>query len=320
MGMQEVDEASTFIKEHGHKDAEIIWGAAINPDFEDQMMITVIATGFNENEEAAEKKFVAGIPAMPFDALAETKDNSNSQNDESNPESEIIFEENSKVITDHKLLTGNYDYTSQNIKDDVNIDEPSETKNTDSDEIIQLGEDRVIKPSDSEVFTSQLSDDHAKIEELDAEKATEKNSESSNNTGIQMNQKNLEKSDDSETKTTVEDKIDHMDANSNVENNSTFEDFTLDMTSDNLIDAENYSIHDSALESKGINDETFTENDNNLSYSSLISEKDSEPDTSDVETSPLIPEWANQTDNPAFFQNLDIPTFLRKLGSNRPRQ
>ena len=44
MGMQEVDEASTFIKEHGNKDAEIIWGAAINPDFEDQMMITVIAT------------------------------------------------------------------------------------------------------------------------------------------------------------------------------------------------------------------------------------------------------------------------------------
>ncbi|HJL93635.1 MAG TPA: cell division protein FtsZ, partial [SAR324 cluster bacterium] len=50
MGMQEVDEASTFIKEHGHKDAEIIWGAAINPDFDDQMMITVIATGFEKQD------------------------------------------------------------------------------------------------------------------------------------------------------------------------------------------------------------------------------------------------------------------------------
>ena len=90
MGMQEVDEASTFIKEHGHKNAEIIWGAAINPDFEDQMMITVIATGFDENDEAAEKKSVASIPAMPFDALAETKDNSDSENDESNPESEYV--------------------------------------------------------------------------------------------------------------------------------------------------------------------------------------------------------------------------------------
>ena len=51
MGMQEVDEASTFIKEHGHKDAEIIWGAAINPEFDDQMMITVIATGFEKQDE-----------------------------------------------------------------------------------------------------------------------------------------------------------------------------------------------------------------------------------------------------------------------------
>jgi Cell division GTPase len=84
MGMQEVDDASTFIKEHGHKDAEIIWGAAINPDFEDQMMITVIATGFEDNDELDEKKSLANIPAMPFDALAVTKD-------ASNHESEIIM-------------------------------------------------------------------------------------------------------------------------------------------------------------------------------------------------------------------------------------
>ena len=73
MGMQEVDEASTFIKEHGHKDAEIIWGAAINPDFEDQMMITVIATGFDDIEEDSVKISVPALPAMPFDKLADSK-------------------------------------------------------------------------------------------------------------------------------------------------------------------------------------------------------------------------------------------------------
>jgi hypothetical protein len=59
---------------------------------------------------------------------------------------------------------------------------------------------------------------------------------------------------------------------------------------------------------------------NSLSYPDLLSEKENETETSEVETSPLIPEWANQIDNPAFFQNLDIPTFLRRRGSNRPRQ
>jgi len=34
----------------------------------------------------------------------------------------------------------------------------------------------------------------------------------------------------------------------------------------------------------------------------------------------LIPDWAKQTENPAFYHNLDIPTFLRRRGSNRPRQ
>ena len=300
MGMQEVDEASTFIKEHGHKDAEIIWGAAINPDFEDQMMITVIATGFDENDEAAEKKSVASIPAMPFDALAETKDKS-------------------EVVTDPNLVVDNYDYTSQNTEDEGNIHEPDETESTDSDEIIQPGENREFILSDNEGVSSQLSDDQAEKEEIDAEEASEMKSESSENTITQMNQQNMENSDSSEIETSLDDNIDHEDSNSNLENNSTFEDLPLDMTSTNLIDAETYSIHDSALESADLNGKTIP-GANSLSYPDLLSEKDSETEASEVETSPLIPEWANQTDNPAFFQNLDIPTFLRRRGSSRPRQ
>tara|TARA_B100001245_G_scaffold22098_1_gene14512 strand:+ start:220 stop:1941 length:1722 start_codon:yes stop_codon:yes gene_type:complete len=300
MGMQEVDEASTFIKEHGHKDAEIIWGAAINPDFEDQMMITVIATGFDENDEAAEKKSTASIPAMPFDALAETKDKS-------------------EVVTDPNLVVDNYDYTSQNTEDEGNIHEPDETESTDSDEIIQPGENREFILSDNEGVSSQLSDDQAEKEEIDAEEASEMKSESSENTITQMNQQNMENSDSSEIETSLDDNIDHEDSNSNLENNSTFEDLPLDMTSTNLIDAETYSIHDSALESANLNGKTIP-GANSLSYPDLLSEKDSETEASEVENSPLIPEWANQTDNPAFFQNLDIPTFLRRRGSSRPRQ
>jgi len=100
MGMQEVEEASTFIKEHGHKDAEIIWGAAINPDFEDQMMITVIATGFDE-QEVTEKISVPVLPAMPFDALAVTNKHSLISTDtdekEFNSEVELNLEKNDSI-------------------------------------------------------------------------------------------------------------------------------------------------------------------------------------------------------------------------------
>ena len=144
-------------------------------------------------------------------------------------------------------------------------------------------------------------------------------SESSENTITQMNQQNMENSDSSEIETSLDDNIDHEDSNSNLENNSTFEDLPLDMTSTNLIDAETYSIHGSALESADLNGKTIP-GAKSLSYPDLLSEKDSETEASEVESSPLIPEWANQTDNPAFFQNLDIPTFLRRRGSSRPRQ
>ena len=320
MGMQEVDEASTFIKEHGHKDAEIIWGAAINPDFEDQMMITVIATGFHENGEIVDKKSIASIPAMPFNALAETKNESNSQNAESNLESGIIFEEKSEIVTNPNLSPEKHDYSSQNTEEERNIHEPNELKNADTDELTNNEEDKVIKLSDCEEASSKLSDDHNKSDEIEAEEKQEMNSNSSENISIQMNKQDLEKPDYSEIETSLEDKIDNEDSNLNLENNTEFEEFSIDMTSAKLIDAENYSIHDSALESEDINGDTITSDDNAISYPNLISEKDREVDDSEVETSPLIPEWANQTDNPAFFQNLDIPTFLRKLGSSRPRQ
>ena len=85
------------------------------------------------------------------------------------------------------------------------------------------------------------------------------------------------------------------------------------------IDAETYSIHGLAGETTKLNGKETTES-NSFSYSKIDPENKSEAEKSTVETSPLIPEWANQTENPAFFQNLDIPTFLRRRGSNRPRQ
>lgn len=46
--MSEVDEAAKIISESAAADANIIFGAAINPKLQDQMRITVIATGFDE--------------------------------------------------------------------------------------------------------------------------------------------------------------------------------------------------------------------------------------------------------------------------------
>mgnify|MGYP000210630408 CR=1 FL=1 len=55
MTLHEVHEASSFIEEQGHEDAVIIWGASINPGLGDEILITVIATGFDNQPSVSTK-------------------------------------------------------------------------------------------------------------------------------------------------------------------------------------------------------------------------------------------------------------------------
>jgi cell division protein FtsZ len=48
----EVNEAATFIQEEAHEDAEIIFGAAVDENLEDTIIVSIVATGFGENKEA----------------------------------------------------------------------------------------------------------------------------------------------------------------------------------------------------------------------------------------------------------------------------
>ena len=49
IGLDEIDVASTMIHNAAHPDATIIWGAAFDDNMKDQMSVTVIATGFEDN-------------------------------------------------------------------------------------------------------------------------------------------------------------------------------------------------------------------------------------------------------------------------------
>ena len=53
IGLEDVDRASTMIAQEAAPDANIIWGAAFDPNLEDKMKVTIIATGFAKKEEQA---------------------------------------------------------------------------------------------------------------------------------------------------------------------------------------------------------------------------------------------------------------------------
>ena len=54
IGLEEVETASSYIAEAAHPDANIIWGVAFDDTLQDEMVITVIATGFGVEDEDAE--------------------------------------------------------------------------------------------------------------------------------------------------------------------------------------------------------------------------------------------------------------------------
>lgn len=69
LSLYEVTEASSLIQESSHEDANIIFGAVIDPNMEDQVRVTVIATGFGLPERAVQEP-----PAKPQAAGREDLD------------------------------------------------------------------------------------------------------------------------------------------------------------------------------------------------------------------------------------------------------
>lgn len=52
ISLEDIDVASTMISQKASEDANIIWGAVIDENMEDEISVTVIATGFNADENA----------------------------------------------------------------------------------------------------------------------------------------------------------------------------------------------------------------------------------------------------------------------------
>ena len=64
MGLEDVEAAANLVQEAAHPDANIIFGATFDESMQDEIRVTVIATGFDENKENAEAQAVpAARPA-----------------------------------------------------------------------------------------------------------------------------------------------------------------------------------------------------------------------------------------------------------------
>ncbi|MBE6718825.1 MAG: cell division protein FtsZ [Ruminococcaceae bacterium] len=80
IALEEVDIASSMIKNEAHPDAQVIWGATFDKNLEDEIKVTVIATGFESPKKSsaqdAAPKTVAAEDKVAQTVVEEVDDNS----------------------------------------------------------------------------------------------------------------------------------------------------------------------------------------------------------------------------------------------------
>ncbi len=69
LSFHEVHEAGSLIKEAAHEDAEIIFGSVIDPDLDDKISVTVIATGFDEKRRTVMPSYDKWRPSRDTNSL-----------------------------------------------------------------------------------------------------------------------------------------------------------------------------------------------------------------------------------------------------------
>jgi cell division protein FtsZ len=62
MSLHELEEAARIVQEAAHDEANIILGAVVDPNLQDEIRMTVIATGFTEKREASLPGKVVDLP------------------------------------------------------------------------------------------------------------------------------------------------------------------------------------------------------------------------------------------------------------------
>ncbi|MGN8897303.1 cell division protein FtsZ [Flavonifractor sp. HCP28S3_F3] len=85
IGLEEVETAANLVQQAAHPDALIIFGAAFDDTLEDEIRVTVIATGFEEREGT--------MPSKPFSAAAEKKAETQQQPQEQKQEAPASAED-----------------------------------------------------------------------------------------------------------------------------------------------------------------------------------------------------------------------------------
>lgn len=93
VSMDEVAQITDYVHEEAGEDADLIWGNCFNPSLEDKISVTIIATGFETDQEAKKMKRLKDVPIVrQLDDIKEEKEKLDEPEMEKNEEL-ILYDE-----------------------------------------------------------------------------------------------------------------------------------------------------------------------------------------------------------------------------------
>ena len=104
IGLEEVEYASNLISKEANPEATIIWGAAFDTNLEDEMKVTVIATGFEAEKKPYEVRVSRPVVG---DVAEEAKQEDAAEQAEGAETSNGIDDDLTKIFTKNRTNTGN---------------------------------------------------------------------------------------------------------------------------------------------------------------------------------------------------------------------
>ncbi len=99
--MSEMQEAAELITASVSPDANIIWGASVKPELEDEIVVTVVATGFDsvyyDNDTSANSTYSSSAPVDTFNELEQRREDEEVKDEEAEKNANVAAE---KISTD----------------------------------------------------------------------------------------------------------------------------------------------------------------------------------------------------------------------------
>ncbi len=97
--MSEMQEAAELITASVSPDANIIWGASVKPELEDEIVVTVVATGFDsvyyDNDTSANSTYSSSAPVDTFNELEQRREDEEVKDEEAEKNANVAAEKTS---------------------------------------------------------------------------------------------------------------------------------------------------------------------------------------------------------------------------------